>query len=112
MGLSMMNDAKTLFIFEGSRAEDKYYVKKLTKFSATDSRPQMSNINAYNKDIWVELIAAHILKANYLVHDLFEFPQSLISQQSIFESQIIYRIDVLKLPYLALSLFMYWIITV
>ena len=84
----MMNDAKTLFIFEGSRAEDKYYVKKLTKFSATDSRPQMSNINAYNKDIWVELIAAHILKANYLVHDLFEFPQSLISQQSIFESQI------------------------
>ena len=58
------------------------------KFSATDSRPQMSNINAYNKDIWVELIAAHILKANYLVHDLFEFPQSLISQKSIFESQI------------------------
>ncbi len=58
------------------------------KFSVSDSRPQMSNINSYNSDVWKELISAHICKANYLVHNAFEFPKSLISQESIFESQL------------------------
>lgn len=58
------------------------------EFSVTDSRPQMSNINSYNSDVWNELISAHLCKANYLVHDVFEFPESLISQESIFVNQM------------------------
>lgn len=57
-------------------------------FSVTDSRPQMSNINSYNSDIWKELILAHLCKANYLVYGTYGFPESLISQESIFNSQI------------------------
>lgn len=57
-------------------------------FSASDSRPQLSNINSYSSDVWRELIAAHICKANYLVHDTFAYPESLISQESIFKSQL------------------------
>lgn len=57
-------------------------------FSASDSLARMSNINSYSNEVWRELIAAHICKANYLVHDTFEYPESLISQESIFESQL------------------------
>lgn len=58
------------------------------RFSVTDSRPQLSNVNSYNKDVWKELITAHICKANYLVNEIFELPNYLISQDSIFTSQL------------------------
>lgn len=56
--------------------------------SASDSRLDMSNINSYNSDVWRELTAAHIYKANHLVYDTFGFPETLISQESIFKSQL------------------------
>ena len=58
------------------------------RFSVTDSRPQLSNVNSYTNDVWKELITAHICKANYLVNEIFELPKSLISQDSIFNSQL------------------------
>lgn len=57
-------------------------------FSASDSRPQLSNINSYSSEVWRELIEAHICKANYLVYGTFSLPESLISQESIFNSQM------------------------
>lgn len=57
-------------------------------FSASDSLARMSNINSYSNLVWKELIFAHTCKANYLVHDTFEFPNSLISQEAIFENQM------------------------
>lgn len=58
------------------------------KFSVTDSRPQLANVNSYNNNVWKELIFAHICKANYLVNEIFEFPKSLISQDTIFNNQL------------------------
>ncbi len=57
-------------------------------FSISDSRSQLSNINSYNKEVWQELISAHICKANYLVNDIFDMPESLITQETIFARQL------------------------
>lgn len=55
--------------------------------AATDSRPQLSNINSYTKQVWQELITAHLCKANDLVYGSFTLPVSLISQEDIFSKQ-------------------------
>lgn len=57
-------------------------------FVATDSRPQLSNINSYTRQVWQELINAHLCKANYLVNDVFALPSSLIFQEDIFLKQL------------------------
>lgn len=57
-------------------------------FVATDSRPQLSNINSYTRQVWQELINAHLCKANYLVNDVFALPSSLILQEDIFLKQL------------------------
>lgn len=56
--------------------------------AATDSRPQLSNVNSYTKQVWQELINAHLCKANHLVNDVFALPTSLISQEDIFSKQL------------------------
>lgn len=53
-----------------------------------DSRPQLSNVNSYTREVWKELIAVHLYKANYLVNDEFVLPSSLISQNNIFAKQL------------------------
>lgn len=57
-------------------------------FSISDSKVQLSNINSYTKEVWQELITAHICKANYLVNDIYDMPQSLITQNDIFTNQL------------------------
>lgn len=57
-------------------------------FSATDSRPQYTNVNSYTKQVWQTLIFAHLCKANYLVNDDFTLPSSLICQRTIFAKQL------------------------
>lgn len=56
--------------------------------AAKDARPQLSNVNSYTKDVWKELIGAHLCKANYLVNDTFTLPSSLIPQEAIFSKQL------------------------
>mgnify|MGYP007041160685 CR=1 FL=1 len=58
------------------------------KFVPTDSKPQLSNINSYTATVWIELITAHLCKANYLINDIFELPTSLILQEDIFLKQL------------------------
>ncbi len=55
---------------------------------AAESKPQLSNVNAYTKPIWQELITAHLCKVNALVNDVFALPTSLISQEEIFSRQL------------------------
>lgn len=57
------------------------------QFATTDSKPQLANINSYNKSVWQELITAHLSKANYLVNDVYVLPSSLMDQVSIFTKQ-------------------------
>lgn len=53
-----------------------------------DSKPQLSNVNSFTKEVWQELISAHLCKANELVYDSFALPGSLISQKDIFSKQL------------------------
>ena len=55
--------------------------------SASECRPKLNNINQYTKEVWQELIRAHVSKMNYLVHDVFEMPAQIESQTTIFEKQ-------------------------
>lgn len=57
-------------------------------FSASDCKPQLTNINSYSTQVWQELIHAHLCKAYYLVNDSFSLPDNLIPQESIFSSQL------------------------
>lgn len=57
-------------------------------FVATDCRKQLTNISSYTREVWQELIRAHVSKMNYLVNDRFELPTTVISQQTIFARQL------------------------
>lgn len=57
-------------------------------FVPTDSRPQLSNINSYDFNVWKELIQAHVFKMNYIVNDEFSMPLHIVSQSDIFFKQL------------------------
>ena len=56
--------------------------------SASECQPQLTNINKYTKEVWQELIRAHVSKMNYLVHDVFELPKQIEAQSVIFSKQL------------------------
>lgn len=56
--------------------------------SASECQPQLSNINKYTKEVWQELIRAHVSKMNYLVHDVFDLPKQIELQSDIFSKQL------------------------
>ncbi|MCM1176920.1 MAG: hypothetical protein NC335_04090 [Bacteroides sp.] len=76
------------YVKECTNVEDCLKEPHYKKFVPQDSKPQLSNVNSYTKEVWKELITAHLCKANYLVHDKFILPASLISQREIFAKQI------------------------
>ena len=57
-------------------------------FSASDCRSSLNNINKYTNDVWQELIYAHVSKMNYLVNNVFAFPEKLELQSTIFDKQL------------------------
>ena len=54
----------------------------------TESRKQLTNINGYTREVWKELICAHVSKMNYLVNGRFELPNKIESQELIFDKQL------------------------
>ena len=58
------------------------------KVSASECQPQLTNINKYTKEVWQELIRAHVSKMNYLVHDVFDLPKQIELQTVIFSKQL------------------------
>ncbi|MCL2246266.1 MAG: hypothetical protein FWC10_04045 [Lentimicrobiaceae bacterium] len=50
--------------------------------------PHLRDIDKYTKEIWKELIIAHLSKMNYIVNSLHKFPQKIEFQQDIFEKQL------------------------
>ena len=56
--------------------------------SASECLPQLININKYTKEVWQELIRAHVSKMNYLVHDVFDLPKQIELQSDIFSKQL------------------------
>lgn len=57
-------------------------------FVSTDCRKQLTNINSYTREIWQELVLAHVSKMNYLVNDKYELPDRIESQEVIFSNQL------------------------
>lgn len=58
------------------------------KVSASECQPQFTNINKYTKEVWQELIRAHVSKMNYLVNDVFDLPIQIELQSVIFSKQM------------------------
>jgi hypothetical protein len=58
------------------------------KVSASECQPQLTNINKYTKEVWQELIRAHVSKMNYLVNDVFDLPIQIELQSVIFSKQM------------------------
>ncbi len=56
--------------------------------SAAECLPQLTNLNKYTKEVWQELIRAHLSKMNYLVNDIFDLPAKLETQSTIFAKQL------------------------
>ena len=56
--------------------------------SASGCRPQLNNIHKYTREVWQELIQANIFKMNYLVNDIYAFPNKTETQESIFDKQL------------------------
>lgn len=56
--------------------------------SASECQLQLTNINKYTKEVWQELIRAHVSKMNYLVHDVFDLPEQIELQSVIFCKQL------------------------
>ena len=56
--------------------------------SAVECLPQLTNLNKYTKEVWQELIRAHLSKMNYLVNDVFDQPAKLETQNTIFAKQL------------------------
>ena len=48
----------------------------------------LQDFNIYKIDTWKQLIDTHLKKMNYIVSDLFEFPNEIIIQSTIFSKQI------------------------
>lgn len=60
-----------------------HYKNKVSR----DSIPQLCNVNSYTACIWRHLIKAHLWKMNYIVNGVYEHPQSIESQLSVFTKQ-------------------------
>lgn len=57
-------------------------------FVTTDCRPQLVNVNSFTREVWNELILAHLCKMNYLVNDEYVFPVSISNQSIVFNKQL------------------------
>lgn len=53
-----------------------------------DSANRFKNLNQYSAENWHELVHAHLRKANFIVYDEYEPPNSLIFQDRVFLNQL------------------------
>ncbi|RLA79870.1 MAG: hypothetical protein DRG78_12075 [Epsilonproteobacteria bacterium] len=61
--------------------------KEYKKIARANCEEEFSHFNDYTEKIWNYLIYQHSKKANFIVHDKFEFPTKIIEQIKIFENQ-------------------------
>ena len=55
--------------------------------SASECQPLLTDIRKYTREVWQELIRAHIFKMNYLVNNNFDMPTQVVPQREIFSKQ-------------------------
>ena len=56
--------------------------------AASVNNPQVSDFTKYTGSIWLLLINAHLAKMNYIVNNLYEFPDKIVLQSDIFNEQL------------------------
>lgn len=64
-----------------------FYEPHYKAFVSTDCRPQLVNVNSFTREVWNELILAHLYKMNYLINDEYVFPISISNQLTVFNKQ-------------------------
>lgn len=69
---------------EKEACEKEHHYKQLV---SSESIPSLCNINGYSKEIWQKLINAHLCKMNYVINDMYSFPEDIVSQLDIFINQ-------------------------
>jgi len=53
-----------------------------------NSNARLRDYTAYTKEIWIDLIALHLKKMNFITNDEFSLPQENVSQYNIFRKQL------------------------
>ena len=64
--------------------KEPHYKTKVAK----ESIPRLSNMNSYTEFVWKKIIETHLKKMNYIVSNLYEFPQKIVLQDIIFQKQL------------------------
>jgi hypothetical protein len=54
----------------------------------TENLTALRNVKTYTKEIWSNLIIAHLSKMNFIVNNKYEFPQKEETQKDIFAKQL------------------------
>lgn len=68
--------------------------KKYKKIVSQNCDKKLENLNDLTKENWEVIINEHLKKANFIVYDSFELPNSLIDQIEIFENQKLKYINI------------------
>ncbi|PAC32593.1 hypothetical protein [Flectobacillus sp. BAB-3569] len=71
------------------------YVKVLAKKNihyknivSQECKKEFVQFTSYNRDIWIILIKTHLQKLNDLINDDYIFPNTLVSQEMVFQQQL------------------------
>lgn len=66
-------------------ASDNIRYKKLV---GDEGASDLKRFNKISEGQWKEIIKVHLLKMSFIINDVFDFPERLISQEEIFNSQL------------------------
>lgn len=61
---------------------------KYKKLVDDNSKPIHRDLTSYTRDIWIDLIAMHLKKMNYITNDEYSLPKEKNSQLDIFRKQL------------------------
>ena len=53
-----------------------------------DCMNHLKDFTQYERNIWIDLLKTHLYKMNYIVNDIYNYPNSLISQPEILKKQL------------------------
>lgn len=81
-GLNCVNISKCED-FESCISEQRY--KRLV---GKQSLPAFNNLNKYGESLVKQIISAHLSKMNFIVNNVYEYPEQLIEQAVIFDAQL------------------------
>ncbi|MGL4805884.1 MAG: hypothetical protein ACRC26_06010 [Bacteroidales bacterium] len=62
--------------------------QKYKQLVGNQSLPAFNNLNKYEESLVKQIISAHLFKMNFIVNNVYEYPEQLIEQSVIFDAQL------------------------